>query len=138
MNEERFRAIILMLSAPQPGEVFNAAQLLGKYLKDNGYDWFDFAAKVSKDFKGINEEPREPPKDKKPRKQKDRDRWYRSQSGNLVGIINNQKCTIFKSKDYGHRGEFVAVINLEDGDTRWERGFHSEEHAQTFMTENYS
>jgi hypothetical protein len=136
MTRDRFQKILLMLSAPTPGEVFNAAQLLGSFLKENGYDWFDFAAKVSEDFKGISETKAEQPQAKKStRKKQPVNRWYRSRSGNLTGEINGQKCTIFRSKD--NPFEFVAVINMEDGETRWERGFMTEELAQNFIFDNY-
>jgi hypothetical protein len=136
MDKDRFHKILLMLSASTPGEVYNAAQLLGRFLKDNGYDWYDFAAKVTNDFKGIKEAAAEKPSpSRKSTKRQRQDVWYRSQSGNLVGTINRQKCTILRSKY--NNDEFVAVINTEDGDTRWWRGFHSEGQAQEFMMNNY-
>jgi len=135
IDTDRLQKIVMMLSASTPGEVYNAAQLLKRILAENGYDWYDFAAKVSSEFKGIRENnTQEPPSFRKSRKNKDYDVWYRSRNGNLVGIIRTHKCTIFE--DQYSFNEYVAVINLEDG-RHWERGFFSEEEAKNFMMEKY-
>jgi hypothetical protein len=135
IDTERLQKIVMMLSASTPGEVYNAVQLLKRILAENGFDWYDFAAKVSKEFKGINESSaQETPQPKKPKKNKNNDVWYRSRNGNLVGTIHGQKCTIFE--DQYNIGEYVAVISTEDG-RHWERGFDSEESAKEFMMEQY-
>lgn len=47
MDAAKFEKVVLMLSSDQPGEVFNAAQAIGRALPAAGLDWHKFAKLVA-------------------------------------------------------------------------------------------
>lgn len=146
----RLRALILMLSSDQDGEVVNAARLIGATLRSQQLDWHDLAKALLEkpqayfyeswdDDDEEDEDDYEPPKPPPtPPPPRHRPKWRKASTdnGSICGEVGpGYNCTIFKSRH--NNWEWCAVVNVTGGKAVWYNRFRSVEEAKAHLIKLY-